>query len=254
MSFLVLFLMAMKRKINLSDRIVLREALNQDNFSNVIVLLKRIFKYTIIFELIGALLLSTVFIPELGLEKGIFYSIFHSISAFCNSGIDILGDSSFLNYGNNIIVSITIMLLIIIGGLGFTVWEDIANAISKRIKNKLSRRKLIKELTLHTKIVLVTTFILLITGTIFIYCFEYHNLTTIGSDTNGEKLLKSAFQSTTLRTAGFATINQKEMTTVSKLISICYMFVGGSPGSTAGGIKNVTSLNCIITSYNLYER
>lgn len=242
MSFLVLFLMAMKRKINLSDRIVLREALNQDNFSNVIVLLKRIFKYTIIFELIGALLLSTVFIPELGLEKGIFYSIFHSISAFCNSGIDILGDSSFLNYGNNIIVSITIMLLIIIGGLGFTVWEDIANAISKRIKNKLSRRKLIKELTLHTKIVLVTTFILLITGTIFIYCFEYHNMTTIGSDTNGEKLLKSAFQSTTLRTAGFATINQKEMTTVSKLISICYMFVGGSPGSTAGGIKNVTSL------------
>lgn len=242
MSFLVLFLMAMKRKINLSDRIVLREALNQDNFSNVEALLKKIFKYTIIFELVGALLLATAFIPEFGITKGSFYSIFHSISAFCNAGIDILGDNSFISYSDNSIVSITMMLLIIIGGLGFTVWEDIANAISKRIKNKLSRRKLIKELTLHTKIVLVTTFILLITGTIFIYCFEYHNITTIGNDSNGEKILKSAFQSTTLRTAGFFTINQKEMTTVSKLISICYMFVGGSPGSTAGGIKNVTSL------------
>ena len=246
MSFLVMFLMAMGRKINLSDRLILKESLNQENFNSVIKLLKRIFKYTIFFELIGAVILSTIFVPQFGLEKGLFYSVFHSISAFCNAGIDILGDNSIINYSNNYLLSITIMSLIIIGGLGFTVWVDISDAIKKRKKDKLSYRKLIKELTLHTKLVLLTTIILLISGTLLIYCFEYNNITTIGTNSNNEKLLKAAFQSTTLRTAGFSSINQKEMTTVTKLISICYMFVGGSPGSTAGGIKNVTSLVVIL--------
>jgi len=246
MSFLVLFLMAMGKKINLSDRLILKEALNQNNFNSILTLLKRIFKYTLFFEIIGAFLLSTVFIPKFGLGKGIFYSIFHSISAFCNSGIDILGNNSLINFDNNYLLNITIMLLIIIGGLGFTVWTDISNAIKKRIAEKISYQKLIHDLTLHTKIVLVTTLILLITGTIFIYLFEYNNLTTMGNGFAGEKLLKAAFQSTTLRTAGFSTINQAEMTSVTKVISICYMFVGGSPGSTAGGIKNVTMLVVIL--------
>lgn len=240
MSFLVLLLMMIGKKINLSDRLILKEALNQKNFSNIVNLLKRIFKYTLFFEVIGTVFLSTVFVPEYGLQKGLFYSLFHSISAFCNAGIDILGKNSFMNYSGNVIVNITIMLLIIIGGLGFTVWVDIANSIRKRIKDKLSYKKLIRELSLHTKIVLIMTFILLITGTLFIYCFEFNNITTMSGDSNGEKLLKSAFQSTTLRTAGFKTIDQNEMTTISKLISVCYMFVGGSPGSTAGGIKTVT--------------
>lgn len=126
-------------------------------------------------------------------------------------------------------------------GLGFTVWKDLADGIQKRIKEKISYKKIIKELTLHTKIVLTTTIILLLTGTLLIFILEYNNITTMGNSSSGEKILKSAFQSTTLRTAGFSTINQKEMTTVSKLISICFMFIGGSPGSTAGGIKNVTT-------------
>lgn len=242
MAFLVLLLTLMGRKINLSERLLLKESLNLSNFSHVILLLKRIFKYTLLFEIIGALLLTTQFVPEFGLCKGLFYSLFHSISAFCNAGIDILGNNSFIRYSNNPIISITIMSLIIIGGLGFTVWVDIEDAIKKRIKDKLSYRKLIRELTLHTKLVIITTLLLLITGTLFIFCFEYNNVTTMANNSIGEKILKSAFQSTTLRTAGFATINQNEMTTVSKLISICYMFVGGSPGSTAGGIKNVTIL------------
>ena len=240
MTFLVLLLMAMGKKINLSDRLILREALNHDDFGEVITLIKRIFKYTLVLESIGAIFLSTVFIPNFGLQKGIFYSIFHSISAFCNAGIDILGNNSFMNYSNNIVVNITIMLLIIIGGLGFTVWNDITGVIKKHLRDKIAIKKLIKELTLHTKIVLTTTIILLITGTFFIFIFEFNNVTTMAHNTLPEKILKSAFQSTTLRTAGFYTINQNEMTTVTKLISMCYMFVGGSPGSTAGGIKNVT--------------
>ena len=242
MSFLVLLLMMIGKKVNLSDRLILQQTLNQGDSNNILSLLTRIFKYTIFFELIGAILLSTVFVPQFGVKRGIFYSVFHSISAFCNAGIDILGNNSFMNYGNNVIVSLTIMFLIIIGGLGFTVWVDIANGIRKKIKEKLSCKKMIKELTLHTKIVVIITLILLISGTIFIYFLEYNNITTMARDSVGGKLLKSAFQSTTLRTAGFATINQNEMTTVSKLISICYMFIGGSPGSTAGGIKTVTSL------------
>jgi len=240
MSFLVLLLVAIGKKVNLSDRLILKEALNLENFGGLLNLLIRIFKYTFIFELIGALLLCIQFIPEFGIGKGIFYSIFHSISAFCNAGIDILGDNSFINYSGNIIVNIAIMMLIIIGGLGFTVWTDIADGIRKRLKSKISYKKVFKELTLHTKLVLITTTVLLISGTILIFSFEYANNTTMGYDSGGEKLLKSAFQSTTLRTAGFSTIPQKEMTTASKFASLCYMFVGGSPGSTAGGIKTVT--------------
>lgn len=250
MAFLVLLLTLMGRKINLSERLLLKESLNLSNFGHVIILLKRIFKYTLLFEIIGALLLTTQFVPEFGFSKGLFYSLFHSISAFCNAGIDILGNSSFIRYSNNPIIIITIMSLIIIGGLGFTVWVDIEDAIKKRIKDKLSYRKLIRELTLHTKLVIITTALLLVTGTLFIFCFEYNNVTTMANNSVGEKMLKSAFQSTTLRTAGFATINQNEMTTVSKLISICYMFVGGSPGSTAGGIKNVTVLVILLLVIN----
>lgn len=246
MSFLVLLLMLMGKKVNLSDRIILKESLNQSNFGTIINLLKRIFKYTIFFEGCGALLFATQFIPQFGMGKGIFYSIFHSISAFCNAGIDIIGNNSFINYSNNFIINIAVMLLIIIGGLGFTVWEDIANVLKKRVQEKLSYRKLIKELKLHTKIVIITTIILLVSGTILIFIFEFNNNTTMASDSIWGKLLKSAFQSTTLRTAGFASINQNEMTTVTKLISICYMFVGGSPGSTAGGVKNVTMFVIIL--------
>ena len=126
MAFLVLLLTIMGRKINLSERILLKESLNLNNFSHIILLLRRIFKYTIIFELIGALFMSTQFIPEYGLIKGAFYSIFHSISAFCNAGIDILGDNSFINYSNNPVISITILLIIILGGLVFTVWEFVS--------------------------------------------------------------------------------------------------------------------------------
>jgi len=123
MSFLVLLLMAMKKKINLSDRLILKEALNQDDFSSILNLLKRIFKYTLFFELIGIALLSITFVPEYGLGKGLFYSMFHSISAFCNAGIDILGDNSFMNYSDNVIINITIMILIIIGRFRFYCME-----------------------------------------------------------------------------------------------------------------------------------
>ena len=220
------------KKLNLSDKIIIRESLNQDSFKGLAKLIKKICKYTIIIEIIGACILATQFIPDFGVKRGIWFSIFHSISAFCNAGVDLLGANSIMPYGENWVVCLTLMVLIIIGGLGFTVWDDI-------IENIKAKRK-IRNLTLHTKIVLVMTIALLISGMFFTFIAEKDNIQTMGKDNLGTKLLKSAFQSTTLRSAGFFTMQPKELTSVSKFLAICFMFVGGSPASTAGGIKTVT--------------
>lgn len=240
MTFISLILTAIGKRINLSDRIIIKESLNQENFSGVVKLIKRVCKYTFIFELLGSLFLALRFIPIYGISKGIYYSIFHSVSAFCNAGFDILGSNSLINYSSDLIVNLTIMGLIIVGGLGFTVWSDIFGAFRQEGKEKIKFRKILKKLSLHTKIVLMMTVILLVSGTIIFYTLEHNNKYVMENDSFGEKILKSAFQSTTLRTAGFSTIEQTELTTASKFISSCYMFIGGSPASTSGGIKTTT--------------
>ena len=240
MTFISLILMFIGKKINLSDRIIIKESLNQENFSGMVELIKRIVKYTVVFELIGAMFLAIRFIPEYGTIKGIFYSIFHSISAFCNAGFDILGTNSLAKYGSDVLINITFILLIIIGGLGFTVWSDIFKSITKVIKERLNKKRIWKEFGLHTKIVLTMTIILLVTSSILTYALEHNNISAMGNDSQGTKILKSVFQATTLRTAGFSTIDQQELTTAGKFISICYMFIGGSPASTSGGIKTTT--------------
>lgn len=150
MSFIALILMFMGRKINLSDRMLIKESLNQNNVGGLIKLIKKIFLYTITFQIVGMLLLSIRFIPKYGVGEGLFYSAFHSISAFCNAGIDIIGRNSFSDYQYDILINVTLMLLIIIGGLGFTVWDDIFNTVKERI-NKNSG--IWRNLTIHTKIV-----------------------------------------------------------------------------------------------------
>ena len=232
MTLISVVIITVGKKLNLSDRIIIKESLNQDSFRGLAKLIKKICIYTFIVEVVGAGLLAIRFIPDFGLGKGIWYSIFHSISAFCNAGFDLLGNNSLISYSGDWIICLTIMFLIIIGGLGFTVWDDIIT----NIKNK----KKIHNLTVHTKIVLLITAILLLFGTIFTFILECDNMQTMNGDSLGTKILKSAFQSTTLRTAGFYSIPQSELTSVSKLLSICLMFIGGSPASTAGGIKTVT--------------
>ena len=232
MTLISVVIITVGKKLNLSDRIIIKESLNQDSFRGLAKLIKKICIYTFIIEAVGAGLLAIRFIPGFGLGKGIWYSIFHSISAFCNAGFDLLGNNSLISYSGDWIICLTIMFLIIIGGLGFTVWDDIIT----NIKNK----KKVHNLTVHTKIVFLITAILLLMGTIFTFILECDNMQTMNGDSLGTKILKSAFQSTTLRTAGFYSIPQSELTSVSKLLSICLMFIGGSPASTAGGIKTVT--------------
>ena len=232
MTLISIVLITIGKKLNLSDKIIIRESLNQESFKGLASLIKKICTYTFILEAIGAIILAIKFIPDFGLKKGIWFSVFHSISAFCNAGFDLLGNSSITQYSGDWIVCLTLMMLIIIGGLGFTVWDDIV----ENIKN----RKKFYQLTVHTKLVILISAILLISGTIFMFVLEFDNVQTMKNDALETKLLKSAFQATTLRTAGFCSIEQSKLTSVSKLMAVCMMFIGGSPVSTAGGIKTTT--------------
>lgn len=240
MSFIALLLMIMKKKIGLSERNIIKESLGQNNNKGIINLIKKIFIYLAIIEIIGAILLAIRFIPEYGFKTGIFYSIFHSISAVCNAGFDIIGSESLIKYQYDGLVSITIMILIIIGGLGFTVWDDIVDLIKKFFNKNMKINKIGNELSINTKIVLITTAILLVSGTMVTFFLEKDNIQIMKNDNTAQKILKSSFYSTTLRTAGFETIDSTELTTATKFISLIYMFIGGAPGSAAGGVKVTT--------------
>ena len=217
------------RKITLKNRIIMQEALNHFNISGVVRLTKYIILLTFSVEALGAVALSTVFIPMHGLAKGIFYSVFHSVSAFCNAGFDVVGGGRSLTpFVTNPTVNFTVMTLIIVGGIGFTVILD------------LLKVRRFKKLSLHSKFVLTMTAILLVSG-FFIFLFlEYDNPATLGELSFGGKLMAAAFQSVTPRTAGFNTIDLASMEQSSKFMTNLFMFIGGSPGSTAGGIKTTT--------------
>lgn len=221
----------MKKTIGLKERGILQESMNTFQIGGIVKLVKQITIGTFVLEGIGAVLLSIRFIPKMGFIEGIGNGIFHSISAFCNAGFDLMGKyeeySSLVAFSSDMIVNLTIMLLIIIGGIGFLVWDDIH-------KKKLR----FKEYLLHTKIVLTITGILVFGGAIFIYLFERNNLMEgMGAS---ETVFTSLFASVTARTAGFNSIDTAGMTVSSKLLTIVLMFIGGSPGSTAGGIKTTT--------------
>lgn len=241
MTVVTLFLILAGKKITLKERIVIQESLNQNSLQGMVKLVKNILLCTIIFELIGAVLLTVVFIIDgYSVLTSMGMGIFHSISAFCNAGFDVIGTAGLTPYANNFLLNIVIMSLIICGGLGYTVWLDILDA-SKKIRTKnMSYKRALSKLTLHTKIVLWTTLILIVFGWIFFFVCEFNNSLTIKDMSMGEKVLTSLFQSVTCRTAGFNTIDQAGMTYASKFMSIMLMFIGGSPAGTAGGIKTTT--------------
>ncbi len=222
------------RRITLKGRLAMKDSLNVDSISGVVKLTKSIFLMTVIIEVIGAISLSFKFIPEHGRLKGIWYSVFHSVSAFCNAGFDIVGSNSLAPYKLNFHVNITIMLLIILGGIGFSV---IANVFNVRNSRK----------TLHTRFVLVLTMIFILSGFIMYFVLEYNNPNTIGNLSLIDKLQVSLFESVTTRTAGFSTIDQANLRSPSKVITNMLMFIGGSPGGTAGGVKT-TTLGIILLS------
>lgn len=239
-SFTTGIMMIIGQKITLRDRLLLEDALNLDTLSGLIAFLRKIFCRTFIVEGIGAICYAFTFIPEYGILRGIWYAIFHSVSAFCNAGIDLLGNDSLSLYLTNPWINLVTMVLIILGGIGYIVWDDLLRIFSETRQNRMRPSQCFQKLHLHTKLVLLTTGFLILFGTICIFCLEYTNSHTIGNLNFFEKLLASMFQSVTTRTAGFLTFSQTNLRATTVLICMFLMFIGGSSIGTAGGIKTTT--------------
>ncbi len=241
MTIATMFSLLLKRKMGLREREIMVESINTEHIGGITKLTKKIAIGTAIFEGIGAVLFATRFIPEFGVAKGIWYSVFHSISAFCNAGFDLMGIkepySSLVSFSDDAVVILTASMLVITGGIGFLVWDDIS-------KKKLKFRRY----QLHTKIVLTVTAILLVVPCILFLIFE-RNFTNAGLGA-GESLLNAVFDSVTARTAGFNSTDTAALAPASKILTVFLMFIGGSPGSTAGGIKTTTLAVIAISTFN----
>ena len=231
MTIATLFSRLLRRRMSIRERGVMAESINTVRVGRIMEITGTIGLGTLIFELSGAVLLSIRFIPEFGLGRGIWYSVFHSVSAFCNAGFDLMGVkapfSSLVSYSDDALVSITIMLLIVLGGIGFLVWDDI------RLKGLHWRRY-----DLQTKLVLVSTASLILGGAVLFFFIERSRMNA--DMPLGEQILVSFFSSVTPRTAGFNSVDTAALSDASKLLTVILMFIGGSPGSTAGGIKTTS--------------
>lgn len=240
MTIAAIFIIQIKTRLSLNDKLLMKEMLNQDSLYEMHNFIRYIIKYTLIFEGIGAILLAIRFIPEFGFAQGTFNSVFIAISAFCNAGFDNLSMTSLMPYASDPLINLTVMSLIALGGIGFTVWFDFAHKI-KQLKGKKFRiTKLWKILSLHTKIVLIMTGTLILAPAVTFFILEFNNPGTIGTLSLFDKMMACLFQSVTLRTAGFATIDYAFIRPATEFLMIITMFIGGSPGGTAGGVKTTT--------------
>jgi len=233
------------RKIGIGNRLLLQDAFNLNSLSGLVRFVKKVVAGTLIIEGIGALLYMTVFIPQFG-ARGIWISIFTSVSAFCNAGIDIIAENSLCDYALNPVINIVTCALIILGGIGYIVWWDVLRVLKLSRTRKI---KFFKSLTLHSKIAITATLILIFVGAALIFAFEYNNPKTINNYTLMQKMEVSLFQSVTTRTAGFATIPQENLTNASSIVCLLLMFIGGSPVGTAGGIKTVTFFIIMVAAF-----
>lgn len=236
----VLFFFLLRRRIGLRERIMIQEAYGARQLSGIVRLVKKIIIGTLVVEGGGAVLYAFRFVPEYGLIRGVWYSVFHAVSAFCNAGIDILGENSLADYATSPLINMTTILLIILSGIGFTVWFDVIENAKGLFHREVPGRWWFTRLKLHSKLAIITTMILIAAGTMFIFLAEYNNPETIGNMGLGEKFTAALFQSVTTRTAGFYTFSQGAMHEESKLFCAILMFIGGSPGGTAGGVKTTT--------------
>ncbi|MCR5629970.1 potassium transporter TrkG [Eubacterium sp.] len=229
------------RKIGLWQRSTMQESISAPKVGGIIRFIGFMIKGTLIIEAIGALLLAPVFCKDFGFFKGLWYSVFHSVSAFCNGGFDLMGVrekfSSLTSYSANVYVNIIIMLLIVFGGIGFLVWSDVVNY-------KFRFRKY----SLQSKVVIVTSLVLIILPAFYFYLYEYSDLAS------KERIISSMFQSVTARTAGFNSQDLAQMDSSGTVIMIILMIIGGSPGSTAGGMKTTTFAVLFLSAIAVFRR
>jgi len=229
-------MLLLNKKMGIGDRLLIQDAFNLNTMSGLAKFVKNVLFGTLIIEGIGAVLYMLVFVPQFGV-KGVWLSVFNSVSAFCNAGIDIIAENSLCNYAANPLINIVTSALIILGGLGYIVWWDVLRVVKSRSPKN---RKIFRHLTLHSKIALTVTAGLILAGAILFFVFEYANPLTMGEMTLLDKVQVSFFQSVTTRTAGFASVPQENLTDASAAVSLLLMLIGGSPVGTAGGMKTVT--------------
>lgn len=234
-----LFLMMARKRIGLAERGVLTESVNAFQIGGIVRLVRRVILLTAILEGTGAVLLAVRFCPQMGAATGAYYAVFHSVSAFCNAGFDLMGSiapyGSLIPYQSDVLVNLTVMALIVFGGLGFVVWDDI-----------LEHRLRYARYRLHTKIVLLTTTVLIAGGAILFYVMEKEN--TLAGMEPVDALLASLFQSVTPRTAGFNTVDMGTLSEGGSVLTMLLMMIGASPGSTGGGIKTTTIMVILIST------
>lgn len=246
-TFTMTILMLTGRKMTLKDTLLLEDAFNMDTLQGIVKFLRTVLFHTFAVEGIGAILYMFYFVPKFGI-KGIWISVFTAISAFCNAGIDIIGANSLMPYVDHVFLNFVTMALIIAGGIGFIVWRDISYILKKVREKEISVSQIFWKLSLHSKLAIVSTLVFTLGGAVLFFLLEYQNPNTIGNLSLQGKILASFFQSVTLRTAGFASIPQKELCNASLLVSMVLMFIGGSPVGTAGGIKTVTVAVLFLTA------
>ena len=239
------FTVSLHKRIGIGDSMLLQDAFNLNTLSGLREFVKKVILGTFLVEGVGALGYMLVFVPEYGL-KGIWISVFNAISAFCNAGIDIISKNSLCEYVHNPIINIVSCVLIIVSGIGYIVWWDMLRVLKNFKKQKM---KCFRQLTLHSKIAISVTGILIITGAVLVFLFEYNNPLTMKDFTLFQKIQASIFQSVTTRTAGFATIPQQNLTNATAIVSLLLMFIGGSPVGTAGGVKTVTMAILVMAAF-----
>ncbi|MFI3168879.1 MAG: TrkH family potassium uptake protein [Faecalibacterium sp.] len=241
MTIIIMFSFAFKKRIGLRTRTLLKESVNSTSVGGIVRLFHKVLLGTLLFEGVGALLLATRFIPRYGLWQGLWFSVFHSVSAFCNAGFDLMGvqsaGSSLVYWADDPVVCITIALLIMIGGIGFFVWADIQ-----------SHGLRFKKYQLHTKLVLTVSGILVVGGTLLFLAIEWNH--TLANMPLWQKLLDAFFCAVTPRTAGFNVVDTTALQSSAKMLTIMLMFIGGSTGGTAGGVKTTTLAALVISAFD----
>lgn len=242
-------LLILRKRITLRSRVLIQQGYDLNTMSGIVSMLRYIIAGTFLIEFLGAAGYAFSFVPRYGLARGIWYSVFHSISAYCNAGIDILGENSLGNYVADPLVNTVTIFLIIVSGLGFPVWRELTLAV-RRIRNReCTVKKALIRMRLHAKLALLVTAILIVGGTAGIFLMEFSNPKTLGSMSLPEKWMAALFQSVTTRTAGFFTIPQDRFYEETRLLSCFLMFIGGSPGGTAGGVKTTTIAMLLATCW-----
>ena len=238
MSAATLIVFLLRRRIGLKQRLVMAQALSVSDINGIVRLQRMVLRGSFLIEGIGAAILFVRFLPEYGFLRALKWGVFHSISAFCNAGFDIFGSlnpgSSVMEFQSDPVVLLTLIGLIVIGGLGFLVWEEIL------------QKKRFRKLSVYARLVLLTTLGLILSAWVLTCLLEWNNPDTLGPMGLGDKLLNGLFQSVTLRTAGFASVDQGKLTDAGKAVSMVYMLIGGSSGSTAGGLKTVTFIVLVL--------